>query len=100
MKKFNSAFQLVTDDKKEIENLEMRSNMMNAISDIIKSKKWTQEQAAEFLKVSQPRISDLKNGKISNFSVDMLMLMLSKLGFTFKFDYSKKTQDLLKPNLI
>lgn len=67
----------------------MRSNMMNAIADLIEAKEWTQEEAAEHLCVSQPRISNLKNGKISKFSVDMLMGMLCKLGFTFEFNYNR-----------
>ena len=92
MKSFNNAFELLTDDTKEIENYMMRSNMMNAITDLIESKNWTQLEAANHLEVSQPRISNLKNGKISKFSVDMLMGMLAKLGFTFEFNYTPQKQ--------
>jgi predicted XRE-type DNA-binding protein len=92
MNSFSNAFELLTDDVKEVENYTMRSNMMNAIVDLIKSKDWTQKEAAEYLGVSQPRISNLKNGKISKFSVDMLMGMLSKLGFTFEFNYTSPKQ--------
>jgi predicted XRE-type DNA-binding protein len=88
MKSFNNAFELLTDDKKEIENYILRSNMMDAIVDLIKAKDWTQKEAAEHLNVTQPRISNLKNGRISKFSVDMLMGMLAKLGFTFEFNYT------------
>jgi predicted XRE-type DNA-binding protein len=92
MNSFNNAFELLTDDIKEVENYTMRSNMMNAIVDLIKTKNWTQKEAAEHLCVSQPRISNLKSGKISKFSVDMLMGMLAKLGFTFEFNYSPTKQ--------
>jgi predicted XRE-type DNA-binding protein len=92
MQSFNNAFELLTDDTKEVENYTMRSNMMNAIVDLIKAKDWTQKEAAEHLGVSQPRISNLKNGRISKFSVDMLMGMLAKLGFTFEFNYTPKKQ--------
>jgi predicted XRE-type DNA-binding protein len=88
MNSLSNAFELLTDDVKVVENYTMRSNMMNAIVDLIKSKDWTQKEAAEHLGVSQPRISNLKNGKISKFSIDMLMGMLSKLGFTFEFNYT------------
>lgn len=47
MKTFNNAFELLTDDVKEVENYMMRSNMMDAIVDIIKAKEWTQKEAAE-----------------------------------------------------
>ncbi|MFT6347109.1 MAG: putative XRE-type DNA-binding protein [Psychromonas sp.] len=92
MKSFNNAFELLTDDVKEIENYTMRSNMMNAIVDLIKEKDWTQKEAAKHLDVSQPRISNLKNGKVSKFSVDMLIGMLAKLGFTFEFNYTPTKQ--------
>jgi predicted XRE-type DNA-binding protein len=94
MQSFSNAFELLTDDVKEVENFTMRSNMMNAIVDLIKSKDWTQKEAAEHLGVSQPRISNLKNGKIDKFSVDMLMGMLAKLGFTFEFNYTQSKADV------
>jgi predicted XRE-type DNA-binding protein len=92
MKSFNNAFELLTGDTKEIENYNMRSNMMDAIVDLLKAKDWTQKEAAEHLGVSQPRISNLRNGKVSKFSVDMLMRMLGKLGFTFEFNYTPHKQ--------
>ena len=92
MRSYTNAFELLTGDAKKVENYTMRSNMMNAIVDLIKAKDWTQKEAAEHLGVSQPRISNLRNGKISKFSVDMLMGMLAKLGFAFEFNYTKQNQ--------
>ena len=40
----------------------------------------TQADAAKRLKVSQPRISDLTRGKISRFSLDTLVNMLTDAG--------------------
>lgn len=40
----------------------------------------TQARAANELGVAQPRISDLMRGKISLFSTEMLIGMLTKLG--------------------
>jgi predicted XRE-type DNA-binding protein len=87
MTPLNNAFELLTSDQKNIKNYTMRSNMMNALLDLIQIKGWTQKETAKQLNVSQPRISALKNGKISQFSVGMLMKMLSRFGFSFKFDY-------------
>jgi predicted XRE-type DNA-binding protein len=92
MQSFNSAFELLTNDPQEIENHTMRMNMMNAIVGLIKANDWTQKEAAEHLGVSQPRISNLKNGRISKFSVDMLMGMLRKLGVSFQFNYTHNKQ--------
>ena len=88
MKAYQSPFELLTDDADEVSNLELKAEMMIAIRDLIDVKKWSQSEAAEMLGVSQPRISNLKNGKIDKFSVDMLMGMLVKLGFKFEFKYT------------
>lgn len=88
MKSYSSPFELLTNDANEISNLKLKANMMIAIRSIIESKDWNQSDAARELGVSQPRISNLKNGKIDKFSVDMLMDLLVKLGFRFEFNYT------------
>jgi predicted XRE-type DNA-binding protein len=47
--------------------------------------------ATKLLEVTQPRISDLKNGKIEKFTIDMLVKMLGKLNrkVDFKIKPSK-----------
>lgn len=61
-------------------NIVARSELMVAVIDAIKEKGWTQAQAAKFLGVAQPRISDVVQGHVDRFTVDMLMLWLQKLG--------------------
>lgn len=88
-----SPFELLTDDADELSNMELKANMMIAIRDLIEINKWTQADAAGMLGVSQPRISNLTKGKIDKFSLDMLIGMLTKLGFRFQFDYTKSAAD-------
>lgn len=88
-----SPFELLTDDADELSTMELKANMMIAIRDLIELNKWTQADAAAMLGVSQPRISNLANGKIDKFSIDVLIGMLTKLGFRFQFDYSKSAVD-------
>ncbi|PKR87309.1 transcriptional regulator [Pleomorphomonas diazotrophica] len=64
----------------EAENMKLRSALMDAIDDAIKSKGWTQAEAAKALGVTQPRVSALMRGKISMFSLDSLINMLTALG--------------------
>jgi predicted XRE-type DNA-binding protein len=82
MKEFKNAFELLTLDMHALEMWTLRSDMMNTIVDTIKLNGWTQKVAAKNLGLSQPRLSNLYNGKISKFSAVMLMEILSKLGFT------------------
>jgi predicted XRE-type DNA-binding protein len=61
-------------------NLRLRSQMMTALRKFIEKEGLTQADAAKRLKVSQPRISDLTRGKISRFSLDSLVNMLTDAG--------------------
>lgn len=65
-------------DEAESENLKIRSSLMRAIEKYIQDNKLTQQAAAELMGVYQPRISDLLQGKIDKFTIDMLVNMLSK----------------------
>lgn len=71
--KFKNAFDAVTDDKKEANELQVRADLMVALRDIVREKGWKQADAAKVLKLTQPRVSDLLKGKIDKFSIDLLM---------------------------
>lgn len=64
----------------EAEHLRIRADLMIALSRVLDAKGLTQVQAAKLLGVSQPRISDLRRGKIDRFSIDMLVTMLGHAG--------------------
>ena len=64
----------------EARNLRIRSELMTALRKFIEKEGLTQAKAAKRLKVSQPRISDLTRGKISRFSLDILVNMLTDAG--------------------
>ncbi len=50
------------------------------IYEIIKKKKLTQAQAAKILKISQPKVSLLLRGYLTNFSLERLLRFLNDLG--------------------
>ena len=66
--------------REEAENLRQRSELMITLTDLIEKRRWTQAVAAKALGVTQPRISDLKRGKLGRFSLDMLVQMLNRAG--------------------
>ncbi|BBY07128.1 helix-turn-helix domain-containing protein [Mycobacterium noviomagense] len=78
----DSVFYDLTDTPEEAANLTARGMLMIAIEQRIKEEGWTQSEAARRLHVSQPRISDLVNGKINKFSLDALVNMLAPVGLT------------------
>lgn len=69
----------------ESRNLLLRSRMVTALRKFIEKEGLTQADAAKRLKVSQPRISDLTRGKISRFSLDTLVNMLTDAGLEVDF---------------
>ncbi len=85
--KFDNIFDAVTDSPEEASELQTRSDLMIAIRDIIEDKGWNQKEAASELGLTQPRVSDLKNGKIEKFSIDLLMTCLYRMGFRFQPRY-------------
>jgi predicted XRE-type DNA-binding protein len=48
----------------------------------IKANHLQQDEAAEILNVTRPRVSDIVNGKLSKFSVDALINMVIRTGKT------------------
>lgn len=64
----------------EASNLKIRAALMRAIEEELDKKHMTQSQASKLLGVTQPRISDLKRGKMHLFTIDMLVNMLTRLG--------------------
>jgi len=81
---YNNIFDAITEDKAEASDLQTRSDLMIAIRDIIDVNNWSQAVAAEQMGITQPRVSDLVNGKIEKFSIDKLINCLYRIGFRFK----------------
>lgn len=80
----DSVFYDLADTPEEAANLTARGVLMVAIEQRIKEAGWTQTEAAAHLGVTQPRVSDLLNGKITKFSLDALVNMLAPLGLVFE----------------
>ncbi len=80
----DNIFDVVTSDKVEASELNICSDLMIVLRDIIDDKRWKQKEAAEYLGLTQPSVSDLKNGKIEKFSVDLLVNCLCQIDPGFK----------------
>ncbi len=84
---FENIFDAVTDNAEVALELQTRADLMIVLRDIIEEKNWTQKEAAKHLGLTQPRVGNLKNGKIREFSIDLLMACLHRLGFRFRTTY-------------
>jgi predicted XRE-type DNA-binding protein len=75
-----NVFRDVGFSKEESEHLLVRADLLIQVQKVIASRGLKQAEAAQALRVTQPRISDLLRGRIDLFSTDSLIDMLSRLG--------------------
>jgi len=66
--------------REESEHLLVRADLLIQVQKAIASRRLKQAEAAEVLRVTQPRVSDLLRGRIDLFSTDALIDMLARLG--------------------
>lgn len=79
-KQFNSVWDALEDDPIRAENLKLRSALLTAINEELTSRSLKQNDAAELLQITQPRVSALRQGKISDFRLDTLVDIAHRLG--------------------
>ena len=60
--------------------LQAKSDLVHLICSIIEKRRITQSEAAEILKVSQPKVSALLNRRIQGFSIERLTKFLNALN--------------------
>ena len=88
-KRFKSVWDAIEDTPEQAENMKLRSGLMMALQKRITQLKLTQEQAAELLDVTQPRVSDLMRGKINLFALDILVNMTTAAGLHVEMRITK-----------
>ena len=87
--RFDSVWDAVSSDPVERERLKILSQLLKALQKHIREQGWTQVEAAERLGVSQPRISDVMRGKMSQFSIDALIVLLAAGGVSIELKTKK-----------
>jgi predicted XRE-type DNA-binding protein len=70
--------------KRDSEHLKVRAQLMAHLQKILSARRLTQRDAAKTLGVTQPRVSNLMQGRIDLFSTDALIEMLARLGIGVK----------------
>ena len=83
---YDSVWDAISDTPFEAASMRAKSELMQKIAYYIKTKKWTQSEAARHAGVTQPRINDLLRGRISNFSIDALVDIATSLGLQIHID--------------
>lgn len=79
-RRFANVWEAIEETSQEAASLRARSDLMIALSELIRQSGWTQRQAAAKFGVTQPRISDLVRGRIDLYSLDTLVDMAAAGG--------------------
>ena len=77
---FASVWNALEDDPVRQENFKLRSELMITISETIQARGLKQQDAADLLHISQPRVSALLKGKLDEFRLDTLVDIAHRLG--------------------
>lgn len=64
----------------EADELLLKAKLATAIADLIREKSWSQRKAAGILKLTQPEVCAILNGKLRGFSLARLIRSLKMLG--------------------
>ena len=86
---FANVWDAIEDTPAAAENMKLRSGLMRALEEHIRSQAWTQAEAARRLGVTQPRVSDLLRGKINLFGLDTLVNMVVAVGLRVEMSVGK-----------
>ena len=62
------------------ESIRLKQQLMDEIAEWMKEASVTQAAAAEVLRVTRPRVSDVVNHKVEKFTIDALVSMLARIG--------------------
>jgi predicted XRE-type DNA-binding protein len=75
----------------EADNLLIRSKLMLALQTHIRQHNWTTSQAAQQLNQPNDQITALMQGKIGQFSVDTLIVLLNQIGMSVQVEVLPKS---------
>ncbi len=70
----------------EAENLRIRSQLMDQITTLIETQNWTIGAASTYLGTSIESVEALYQGKISQFSIEQLITMLTHAGMKIQIE--------------
>jgi predicted XRE-type DNA-binding protein len=83
---FANVWDALEDNSEEAATMTMRSNVMIAVNEKVRSWDTTQARAARRLGITQPRLNDLLQGKINKFSLDSLLTLATRAGLKVRID--------------
>jgi predicted XRE-type DNA-binding protein len=75
------------------DELVMRATLLSGLERWLNKSKLTRAQAAKALRITQVRVSDIRRGKIGQFSLAMLVRLASRAGLKPKLKLAKQARE-------
>ena len=86
---FSNVWDALENSPAEAVSMIMRSNLLIAIEQRVRSWQVTQAEAARRLGITQPRLNDLLRGRIMNFSLEALISLAGQAGLKVRLDIAE-----------
>ncbi|GAK73411.1 putative Xre family DNA-binding protein [Agrobacterium rubi TR3 = NBRC 13261] len=86
---FANVWDALENTPQEAASMSMRSNLLIAVEQRVRSWNLTQAEAAKRLGITQPRLNDLLRGRITNFSLDTLINLAIQAGLAVRLDIAE-----------
>jgi predicted XRE-type DNA-binding protein len=83
---FESVWDALEETPAKAANLRLRADLMIALRAKVAEWDTTQVAAAQRLRITQPRLSDLLRGRIDRFSLDTLVNLAAQAGLVIRLD--------------
>jgi predicted XRE-type DNA-binding protein len=85
-----SVFEALGHPRAEAAVFAMRVHLADEIRTFVRRKRMTQAAAADFFGVTQPRISNILNDHLDDFTIDYLVKMVSRTGRTPRISFARR----------
>lgn len=81
---YESVWDALADTPEEAANLRIRAELMDGIVEFIQKQQWGREEAAHRCGITCPRMDELLEGALSEFSLDALISLATSLGLSVR----------------
>jgi predicted XRE-type DNA-binding protein len=77
-----------------------KADLVIAIVGRVEERGLTQAEAARLLRTTQPRISDLRRGRLDRFSIDTLLRLLTRLGVDVELRFTSRQAETARVRVV
>lgn len=97
IERYKDVWDAIEDDPAERERLKMRSSLLTALQNKIRTWNVTQAEAAKRLNITQPRLNDLLKDRFNKFSLGALFDLATRAGLKVRLSIDETGKKIRPP---